>query len=120
MKYFLFLIIVVCSISDLMAQSDNKKQNPALQYQKEYSGKIKSVDQVNQQMIVVIDGKDFTIRFTQKNSVPKIGKTIKFTEQMNAAARPYVYESCEKCNAECPGVCFMMADLRCRCYLFHL
>jgi len=40
-----------------------------------------------------------------------------------SAERFPIYGSCEECNAMCPeqlGVCFMTAELQCRCYLFHL
>lgn len=36
------------------------------------------------------------------------------------ASRPWIYETCEACNAVCPGPCFMIPSGGCRCYLEHL
>lgn len=87
------------------------------------TGKVTAVDPKLKTFTIMIEGTNQ--RRFQKETVsnsagrlkalPKIGAIIDLIEN---PAR-FNYPSCEDCNGECPGVCFLGGN-GCRCYLFHL
>lgn len=104
----------------LIGQIARKTNQVILHYASEYTGKVLSVDAAAKQMVLNIDGKEIKIKYPADSKTPTVGQMIKFTERKQANARPWIYGSCEECNGECPGVCFMTSESNCRCYLFHL
>ena len=44
---------------------------------------------------------------------------LSLAQGFNAKKFP-IYPNCEKCEAACPGICFMTVELNCRCYLEKL
>ena len=83
------------------------------------TGRVTAVDPGAKTVTVTIQGKAVTMSSAKLKALPTVGSTIEFTE--NPATTRYKYNSCEDCNAVCPGVCFLEGGGDyCRCYLEHL
>lgn len=61
-----------------------------------------------------------TVTYADTNAVQPLSYSS-FPPPCEAAnSARFIFASCEECNGVCPGVCFLQAELYCRCYLFHL
>lgn len=83
--------------------------------EKSITGKVVRVNQREKTFVVQSNGKESTVAAAKLKSLPKVGDTLTFT----ANNERFIFNSCEECNAKCPGVCFLSSDY-CRCYLLHL
>lgn len=85
-------------------------------FPKQMTGTVTEVNNQAKTVTVMIQGKAVTFSAAKLKASTRVGANINFTE--NPAAR-FKYPSCEACNGECPGVCFLVGGGDyCRCYLF--
>lgn len=81
---------------------------------KERFGKVTKVNPLAKTITMIVEGKEVTFYSEKLKALPKEGDIITFNKKF-----PWLFESCEKCNAACPegvGVCFMTVSLGCMCY----
>ncbi len=76
------------------------------------TGKVIRVNEKEKTFVVVTDGKEVTLTALKMKVLPRVGTNIR----VNPNAARFIFNSCEECNAKCPGVCFLGPSY-CRCYL---
>ena len=82
------------------------------------TGKVLAVNKDEKTVTVRVNGKDVALHSPKATRFPVIGSELVFEAKVNY---PY-YDNCEKCHSDCSndcvsGVCFMTAELGCKCYI---
>lgn len=83
---------------------------------KQLSGKVTQMNPTDNTITLMVQDKALTFSADKLKGSPRVGSVVYLVEQQQAR---YFFTTCEKCNAVCPGVCFLESDY-CRCYLLHL